>query len=179
MLRVRPCKMCRATCGAAVKCSEAIRRLAEARAGGEAEGEVGDGRQTPASVASGSHATARRGRPRLLEAQFGEALILGRIKLPVARHRDCKRPQGVEHLQRSGVIRQHLRQAPVGHRAFIEIGADQRHAARLQPGVHFLGRAPPPGGGSLVRRRQGRWSRPSSERRYDGGRPRLRYRAWR
>src|SRR5262249_58407591 len=48
------------------------------------------------------------------------------------------RPQGVQHLYSPSVLRDHFWQAAVGHRAFIQVGADQRHAAVLQPPVHLL-----------------------------------------
>src|SRR5262249_60016054 len=34
--------------------------------------------------------------------------------------------------------RDYCGQAAVGHRAFVQVGADQRHAAVLQPPVHLL-----------------------------------------
>ncbi len=43
------------------------------------------------------------------------------------------------------MLGEHLRQAPIGHRAFIKVGADQRHAAVGQPAVHFRSRKPPLG----------------------------------
>ena len=36
------------------------------------------------------------------------------------------------------MVRQHFRQTAIGHRAFVEISANQRHAALCQPLVHFL-----------------------------------------
>ncbi len=71
------------------------------------------------------------------------ALILERIELAIARHHNGKRPQHVQHPHAAGVMRQHVRQPPVSHRALVEVGADQRHAARLQPCIHFRAREMP------------------------------------
>src|SRR6185312_16228795 len=73
------------------------------------------------------------------------ASILERIELVLAGHRDRERTQRMLHLDRTRVLGQHLRQPAIGHRTFIEVGAYQRHAARLQPGVHLDPREPPLG----------------------------------
>src|SRR5262245_4885690 len=44
----------------------------------------------------------------------------------------------MQHIHRPGVLRDHFWQTAVGHRAFVQVGADQRHAAALQPPVHLL-----------------------------------------
>src|SRR6516165_10021134 len=36
------------------------------------------------------------------------------------------------------MLRDHFWQAAVGHRAFVQVGTDQRHTAVLQPPVHLL-----------------------------------------
>src|SRR5882757_7616751 len=72
-------------------------------------------------------------------------LVLERVELVLARHGDSERTQRVLHPDRTAVLGQHLRQPAIGHRAFIEVGAHQRHAARLQPGVHLGPREPPLG----------------------------------
>jgi hypothetical protein len=61
--------------------------------------------------------------------------ILERIELPGPCHRHSERPQRVQHLDGAGMLGEHLRQAPIGHRAFIKVGADQRHAAPGQPAM--------------------------------------------
>src|SRR6516225_927123 len=39
----------------------------------------------------------------------------------------------------------HLRQSSIGHRAFVEIGADQRDSALLEPAIHLLASKTPLG----------------------------------
>lgn len=61
--------------------------------------------------------------------------ILERVELVGAGHCNGERPQHVQHLDRSGMLGQNLRQPAIGHRAFIEIRADQSDAARLRPRI--------------------------------------------
>src|SRR5262249_36007442 len=60
-----------------------------------------------------------------------------RIEFASACHRDGERPQRVPHLHAAGMLREHLRQPPIGHRTFVKISADQHDAAGAQPIVHF------------------------------------------
>src|SRR6266849_8098815 len=63
--------------------------------------------------------------------------ILERIEFARARHRYSEWPQHVQHLHGAGMLGDDFRPPPVRHRALIEISAAQRHAARLQPCIHF------------------------------------------
>ena len=67
----------------------------------------------------------------------GTTVLGEKITVASARHGDRERAQRVLHLDRARVLGQHLRQPAVGHRAFVEVRANQRHATRLQPGVHL------------------------------------------
>ena len=81
---------------------------------------------------------APAGKPDLLANILDPGVsVLERIELARAGHRDRERPQRVQHLHAAGMLRQYLRQPPMSHRAFVEIGADERDTAALQPGVHF------------------------------------------
>ena len=64
--------------------------------------------------------------------------IFERVKLSAPGHRDRERPQRVQHFDGVGMLGDDLWQATVGHRAFVEIGADQRDAALLQSCIHLL-----------------------------------------
>src|SRR5215471_21249852 len=66
------------------------------------------------------------------------ASILPRIEFAFAGHGDGERPQRVQDLHGAGMLRQHVRQAPIGHRAFVEVGTDQGDAALVQPAVHLV-----------------------------------------
>src|SRR5229473_3321524 len=59
------------------------------------------------------------------------------IELPLAGHRHRERPQSVKHLYAAGMLRDHVRKTPIGHRAFVEIGTNQRNAAILEPRIHL------------------------------------------
>src|SRR5882757_1961842 len=59
------------------------------------------------------------------------------IELPFAGHRHRERPQSVKHLNAAGMLRDHVRKTPIGHRAFVEIGTNQRNAAILEPLIHL------------------------------------------
>src|SRR5579871_6765154 len=69
--------------------------------------------------------------------------IFPRIEFAAARHRYSEWAQSVQDLHAVRMMRQHFRQTPIGHRTFIEVGADQHHAPIPQPGIHLLAREPP------------------------------------
>src|SRR6266446_2460397 len=59
------------------------------------------------------------------------------IELPLAGHRHRERPQSMKHLYAAGMLRDHVRKTPIGHRAFVQVGAHQCHATPLEPGIHL------------------------------------------
>src|SRR5882672_1141622 len=71
------------------------------------------------------------------EARAPRSVLVG-IELAIAGHHHRERPQRVQHLHGAGVMGDHLRQPPVGHRAFVEIRADQGDTAVLEPCIHRL-----------------------------------------
>src|ERR1700722_19398504 len=77
-------------------------------------------------------------KPRVRKSSLGCASIFERVKLSAPGHRYRKRSQRMQHLDGVGMLGDDLGQATVGHRAFVEIGADKRDAALLQPCIHLL-----------------------------------------
>ena len=51
-----------------------------------------------------------------------------RIKFVLPCHCHTDRCQRMQHADRARMVCEHVGQAPVGHRALVEIGADQHHA---------------------------------------------------
>src|SRR5260370_18457369 len=59
------------------------------------------------------------------------------IELPLAGHRHRERPQSMKHLYAAGMLRDHVRKTPIGHRAFLQVGPHQCPATPLEPGIHL------------------------------------------
>jgi len=66
----------------------------------------------------------------LLLSCYGSLLVLERISFALTRHYHGEGPQGVKHLDRSFVVREHLGKAAIGHRAFVEVRANEYRCSR-------------------------------------------------
>src|SRR5690349_4807033 len=86
--------------------------------------------------AQGNRGEARRSAGMRIHP-LGPSSVLVRVDLAFTGHDDGERPQGMLDRHSPSVMGEHVRQAPIRHRALVEIGAEQEDAAIPEPLVHL------------------------------------------
>ena len=65
-----------------------------------------------------------------------------RVKFLLPGHDNGERPQNMLHANGLAMLRENIGKPAIGHRALVEIGANEHNAALLQPAIHLRARKP-------------------------------------